>query len=404
VLGMKNRTFTLIFTSLLLLSSCVEDQAENCSGDSKVADSKECSPSQDDLGDGADLPDEVGDTTPKEPIPTSETDVFEEVATYFGRWVDDTQSQNELLELRSNEVETIADSCHDDFENQDRFSDTIAFFVREQSAPRKVTIQSIASYYATSGDLSTHTDVGLFSHPLCEVTRSSLSKTVKKVADSTTISRANQFAKLHNQYRTGYLNGESAEKIKLERHWGAFFGCLAYTESLSTADSSSSKSVASSEAPSGYRKPAGVKFYNDPYQPASSRLNIGLFQFTPKASGNINPCLKQWNQDYPSCSTSATSKDSLIKLLGSSHQRFNAFCGVNKLLQTFSIQVNTRATKHTHPDNRGSSGLKSGANRCVTPHFYAGWAYNHFGPLQNSTGSNMKKLFQCVSDSLPDGL
>lgn len=397
---MKKITFALLFSFFLLLSSCVEEPAENCAEGSET-DSKECAPAQDDQGE---LPDEVGDSTPTEPIPSSETDVFEEVATYFGRWVDDTQSQNELLDLRDNSVVTVADSCHDDFENQDRFSDTIAFFIREQTTARKVTIQGIASYYATSTDLNTHTEVGLFSHSLCEVTSSSLSKTVKKVADSATISKANQFAKLHNQYRTGYLAGDTTDKIKLERHWGAFFGCLAYTESLSTADSSSSKSVASSEAPSGYRKPAGVKFYNDPYQPASSRLNIGLFQFTPKASGNINPCLKQWNQDYPSCSTSASSKGDLIKLLGSSHQRFNAFCGINKLLQTFSIQANTRSTKHTHPANRESGGLKPSANRCVTPHFYAGWAYNHFGPLQNSTGSNMKKLFQCVSDSLPDGL
>ena len=397
---MKKITFALLFSFFLLLSSCVEEHAENCAEGGET-DSKECAPAQDDQGE---LPDEVGDSTPTEPIPSSETDVFEEVATYFGRWVDDTQSQNELLELRDNSVVSVADSCHDDFENQDRFSDTIAFFIREQTTARKVTIQSIASYYATSTDLNTHTEVGLFSHPLCEVTSSSLSKTVKKVADSATISKANQFAKLHNQYRTGYLAGDTTDKIKLERHWGAFFGCLAYTESLSTADSSSSESVASSEAPSGYRKPAGVKFYTDPYQPASRRLNIGLFQFTPKSSGNINPCLKQWNQDYPSCSTSASSKGDLIKLLGSSHQRFNAFCGINKLLQTFSIQANTRSTKHTHPANRESGGLKPSANRCVTPHFYAGWAYNHFGPLQNSTGSNMKKLFQCVSESLPDGL
>lgn len=398
---MKNITYALLFSFLLLLSSCVEEPGEACAEGPSDSESKECSPVQ---NDGEDLPDEVGDSTPVDPIPSSETDVFEEVATYFGRWVDDTESQDELLKLRDNSVATVVDSCHDDFENQDRFSDTIAFFVREQTAPRKVTIQSIAGYYATSKDLNTHTEVGLFSHPLCEVTRSSLGKTVKKVTDSATIAKANKFASLHNQYRTGYLAGDSSEKLKLERHWGAFFGCLAYAESLSTADSASSKKVASQEGPSGYRKPAGVKFYNDPYQSASSRLNIGLFQFTPKASGNINPCLKQWNQDYPTCSTSASSKGDLIKLLGSSHQRFNAFCGVNKLLQTFSIQVNTRSTKHSHPNNRASSGLKPSANRCVTPHFYAGWAYNHFGPLQNSTGSNMKKLFKCVSDSLPEGL
>lgn len=398
---MKNLTYALLFGLLLFTSSCVEEETSVCEESSSSSEASECAPQ---VEPGEQVED-IADTPPviPSPEPVSETDVFEEVASYFGRWVDDEYSMTELSEVRDGDQETGADLCHNEFENQDRFSDTIAFYIREQSAPRKVTIQGIASYYATSSSLSTHEKVGLFSHPLCDVTSSSLSKTVKRKPDSLTISRANKFSALHNQYRVGHLAGVPEESVKLERHWGAFFGCLAYTESLTTADTSSSKSVANSEAPSGYRKPAGVKFYNDSAQPSSSRLNIGMFQFTPKYSGNINPCIKQWRQDYPTCSTGGTSKGDLIKLLGSSQQRFNAFCGINKLLQTFSIQVNTRSTKHTHPSN-ASGGLKTPENRCVTPHFYAGWAYNHFGPLQNSTGSNMKKLFQCVNDSLPTGL
>jgi hypothetical protein len=86
----------------------------------------------------------------------------------------------------------------------------------------------------------------------------------------------------------------------------------------------------------------------------------------------------------------------MIRVVGSSLQHFNAYCGVHKLLQTFSVQVNSSSTRNTHPDNRSGGRLKSSSERCVTPHFYAGWAYNHFGPLQNSTGSNLNKLLKCV--------
>lgn len=85
----------------------------------------------------------------------------------------------------------------------------------------------------------------------------------------------------------------------------------------------------------------------------------------------------------------------MIKVLGSSYQSFNAFCGIHKVVQTFAIQVNTSSSSSTHPSNGG----KTAANRCVTPHFYAGKAYNHFGPLQNSTGENMNSLYSCIEDA-----
>ena len=136
-------------------------------------------------------------------------------------------------------------------------------------------------------------------------------------------------------------------------------GCLSYTESLTTADSSRSYRVADKYAPSDYRKPEGVKFYEDPYQDEASKLNIGLFQFTPTWYGNVNPCIRNWNAWFPSCSVGAKpSKSSLIRKFGSSYQTFNAFCGVNKFVQTFAIQQNTTRTKSTHPDNYSGGRLK----------------------------------------------
>lgn len=86
----------------------------------------------------------------------------------------------------------------------------------------------------------------------------------------------------------------------------------------------------------------------------------------------------------------------MIRILGSAKQTFNAFCGVNKILQTFSVQVNTTKTWATHPNNFHNGKLINGKDRCITPFIYSGRAYNHFGPLQNSTGSNLETLFNCV--------
>ena len=169
-------------------------------------------------------------------------------------------------------------------------------------------------------------------------------------------------------------------------------GCLAYTESLTSADVSSSYKVSEEYSPKGFEKPKGVKFYEDPYQDATSRLNIGLYQFTPNSSGNIYPCVLQWNDFFPENKIDTRAdQNELIRVFGSSFQSMNAFCGINKVVQTFAIQVNTDEQKRTHPGNRDGQSLKASSNRCVTPWFYASYAYNHFGPLQNSTGNNLKK-------------
>lgn len=317
-------------------------------------------------------------------------------ADFIAQIVDDNNNNDELSLVRRKESFSRGDECHEPLENNQRFADAIGYFLDELSEGRKIQLQGIASFYGMSSNDSTYFPVGLMTHPLCRVTRSTLSNTVRNVPDNNTIALAQRFADDHNRFRAQAQNGSDQGKEDFKKLWGKFFGCLAYTESLSTADTAPSQRVADRLSPSGYRKPAGVKFYDDPQQSQASRYNIGLFQFTPTYGGNINPCFKQWNRDYPSCSIGNSGRDEMVRVVGSSLQHFNAYCGIHKVVQTFSVQVNSNKSRNTHPDNRQGSGLKPSDQRCVTPHFYAGWAYNHFGPLQNSTGSNLNKLLRCV--------
>lgn len=327
-------------------------------------------------------------------------DFSEYISSSFlvGGSVDDYQNQTELLKTRTLVNTDKVDTCNADKNrnSNDRFSDQIGFYTEMmmKATPTKVGI--VGSYYGSPTNDANYFPTSLISHPLCISTTSSLSQTLKKVPSQAVIDKLNRFANKVNTLRDQAMAGDTGAKVELLQTWTKLFSCLAYKESLSSADSSASRSVASSNSPAGYVKPSGVEFYNDPAQDAASRLNIGMFQFTPNSSGNIRPCLKAWNEIHsgtPSCQVSETgSQSEMIKIIGSSYQSFNAFCGVHKVIQTFTIQVNTTSSGSTHPANSG----KGAANRCVTPHFYAGKAYNHFGPFQNSTGSNMNQLYSCV--------
>ncbi len=382
---------------LLLLTSCVPTE-EDCKNNPEIQGSKACQEVEDDpIEETPDIP----TPSPVTPTPPTSADPigdgsWQENADYIADLVDGRFYNDELSKYRKAESYSRGDSCHTELQNANRFADTISFFVNKLSTAQKVQIQGIASYYGMSSSDANYFPVSLTSHPLCRVSTGTLSNTIRNVPGSITAGLANRFAADHNRYRAQALAGDVAGKTGLGKLWGTFFGCLSYSESLSTADTSSSANVASRYAPAGYRKPAGVKFYEDPAQNEASRLNIGMFQFTPTYTGNINPCFRQWNRDYPSCPIARGDQGQMIPVVGSSLQHFNAYCGVHKLLQTFAVQVNSSKTRNTHPDNISGSSLKSAGQRCVTPHFYAGWAYNHFGPLQNSTGSNLNKLLRCI--------
>ena len=337
-------------------------------------------------------------------VPLSENDYLDN-ATRIGRSVDDSQSSTQLVNISRESVnEDRVDDCMPQASlNHNHFADQIAYYTNVLSNDFPARVGTIGSYYNSSSNDANYFPVSLISHPMCNVTSSTLSATVKKVPAAATITKLNNFVNKMNTLRLKVIEGNEEAKKDYHAEWTKLFSCLAYTESLSTADAASSKNVASSVAPSGYRKPAGVKFYNDPAQDAASRLNIGMFQFTPNAAGNIQACIRGWNdlqKNNNRCQVSQTaSKAELIKVLGSSFQSFNAFCGIHKVLQTYAIQVNTTSSGATHPYNQANGKLKPSNQRCVSIHFQAGKAYNHFGPFQNSTGTNLDKLFSCVQNS-----
>lgn len=337
-------------------------------------------------------------------VPLSENEYLDN-ATRIGRSVDDSQNSSQLVNISRDSVnEDRVDGCMPQATlDHNHFADQIAYYTNILSNDFPAKVGLIGSYYSSSSNDANYFPVSLVSHPMCNVTSTTLAATVKKVPGAATITKLNNFANKMNGLRLKIIEGSEEAKKEYHAEWTKLFSCLAYTESLSTADAASSKNVASSVAPSGYRKPAGVKFYNDPAQDAASRLNIGMFQFTPNAGGNIQACIRGWNElqkARTSCQVSQTaSKAELIKVLGSSYQSFNTFCGIHKVLQTYAIQVNTTGTGATHPNNKVSGKLKPSNQRCVSLHFQAGKAYNHFGPFQNSTGSNLDKLFSCVQNS-----
>lgn len=322
----------------------------------------------------------------------------------IGPQVDDSQNDNELVGAQrlilNNES---VDQCFKESDGHDYFADQISYYAQEMLNDVPAKVGFIGSAYGTSSNDNNYFPTSLIRHPLCLSTSASLSVTMNKVPGQATIDKLNRFANTVNTLRQDVLDGDQAAKKELLSTWSRMFSCLAYAESLSTADSTSSNNVALKVAPSNYRKPAGVKFYEDPAQDAASRLNIGMFQFTPNSSGNIQPCIRAWNAlhaNKSSCQINQKAAQSdLIRILGSSLQSFNAFCGIHKLVQTFAIQANTTKSSATHPSNLVNGKLKPFEQRCVTPHFQAGRAYNHFGPFQNSTGSNLDKLFTCTLNS-----
>jgi hypothetical protein len=250
--------------------------------------------------------------------------------------------------------------------------------------------------------------VSLLSHPQCSVSQASLRESIGSAPGQRTVDLANEFSRQMNQARDMALFSTSGS-VRLEgwdramHLYSKLMGCLAYAESLTTADASSSDAVARSVGPKGYSRPGGVLFYRDPLQTNSeSQLNIGLYQFSPDPRGNVLSCVESWNARHPGLKfASPISKSTMIRALGNESQRFNAYCGVNKLLQSYFIQANTTSRARTHAWNlvRDAGGKVAGAKlpseRCVSPYFNSK-AYNHFGPLQNTTGSNLHRVLSCT--------
>ncbi|MBC7541087.1 MAG: hypothetical protein H7281_19880, partial [Bacteriovorax sp.] len=80
-------------------------------------------------------------------------------------------------------------------------------------------------------------------------------------------------------------------------------------------------------------------------------------------------------------------KSDVLEALGSPGQNLNAFCGIHKIIETASIQMKS-------PNSNARFNSKK---QCVSLQMKAGSAYNHFGPLQNTTGRNLASLAKCIS-------
>ncbi len=238
------------------------------------------------------------------------------------------------------------------------------------------------------------------------------------IPDKETLARVNRFADEHNQYRAELLSPDKTVsdlgRRRLAALWTNLMSCIAYAESLTDPDSDRAVDLAGNDADEKPRKTKGdgIEWYMDQSQNGGAKqLAVGLFQFTPHSSPNQQPCVNAWNKIYNSCpidpwkakkdGTRAWNTDKMLDIISSPLQTFNANCGVNKIVQSFYIQVNTQETRRSHYSNRVDrknphSALKAPADRCVTPHFHSTLTFNHFGPLQNSTGNNLGKVMQCV--------
>lgn len=295
-------------------------------------------------------------------------EVYEKVDSYY--------EDSQLKKIRKDTH--ISDKCL----NTTNFYDSISIAVDSHTKPYKNLINSLYYAYSIPRDIQNHVETSLLSHPLCEdFDKTNIKDILKKIPSQEVIDKMNNFSKISNSLRN--------KPKEFKYFWKKTFSCLAYTESLTTADTKSSYSLAKKF---NYTKPQGVKFYDDPYQSEDSRYNIGLYQFTPNSKGNIHPCIENWNLLFECKIDPKSSQKELIKILGSGQQVFNAFCGVNKIVGTFAIQQNTKSNKSIFKTEEG----KPVGKRCVTPFIYSGWGYNHFGPFQNSTGENLDKLLTCI--------
>ncbi|HVJ64325.1 MAG TPA: hypothetical protein VM901_03630 [Bdellovibrionota bacterium] len=128
--------------------------------------------------------------------------------------------------------------------------------------------------------------------------------------------------------------------------------------------------------------------------PIDNWMAMGMYQFkfsefdTDKGdvlSGNVGPCVAQWNDQFGSACPVQNTISGLAEALSSSGQAFNIFCGTQKILQSYNVQIHTTDPTKTSPQNLGPDGkLLPPEKRCVHPFWFGSKTYNHFGPLANS--------------------
>jgi hypothetical protein len=358
----------------------------------------------------------------------------------IGKIIDETWAagkHQELQEVRTGQPGYV-DACVTDLKESNTFSERIGYFVHQRMTPR------IVEHYVKTGndpiDVYQLFDIpktdtlatGLMSHVMCIDTEASFQAqlthvpmkpvitdngTFQKdeagkyvmVPDAETLQLAQKFETLYNTYRTSALG--TKDSTQLQGLWVRLMDCLAYSESLDGPNSGRADLLAQKyrpidEAGEPSPKPLGVEFYMDTTpDPKVRQLTIGLFQFTPGAVANQYPCATAWNEEYPSCKVDPSNSKTHTWALSSPYQTYNAFCGTDKIVESFFTQVNATTAKRTNLLNISADGtLKAPQDRCVTPFFKANLTFNHFGPLQNSFQnqqlSNLKKALTCAVGDL----
>ncbi len=319
----------------------------------------------------------------------------------------------ELTKPRS--VSSFTDTCLKSLKkiSPKNFKESISLAVQLNAEPGENALSSHISKTYNSEKWTS--DVGLYSHPMCESLDEKL--TVRDSSDKKARAKRvkgpmSSIPKHFNKVRSLYLSAvakkdkSNAAKYKalLDQFYTTLMGVLANHESLSTADNKSSKGHASSFGSkygvSKFKKPPGVKLYYDKAQTKEdSKRNVGLYQLP--MSGNVAACVKAWNDRVgsksKSCKITKSSKKDMFLLNSASDQLFNAFCGANKLVQSFGVQVNTNKfevysgkARRTHKDNLDpkTKKLKDGSKRCVSLFTHTSNTYNHFGTLGFTTKNN----------------
>jgi hypothetical protein len=374
----------------------------------------------------------------------------------------------ELVTERRQDLSGV-DACAE-IPGQKNFLNALEGAVRRSLPERQIASNSIIDEgYGLPGPENSE-PVGLMSHPLCIQDESQIAailgadfvpqvtveeidpvskKMIKKqVADQNAIKALRDFSLASNEDRRRALAGDKQALESFSSRMTQMMGCLSYEESLKTAGKNEKADAAFQMAmdvvPGSKkyftgsdgvaRRPASVLVAEDRHGDFFLKLRkhkkdgtltpevlkelegaykpwpvVGMYQFNPKG-GNTGPCIEQWNQivDKPECKIDGSSPTDVMRALASPGQTFNTFCGVQKIVQAFNSQVNTKFVNDpvkgktsTDPSNILPNGkLKAPKDRCVSLVARSGGGniYSHFGPWRNSVKDNFGKLMGCVKN------
>lgn len=342
------------------------------------------------------------------------------------------------------------DTCLQPHRRESSFGMSIEAAVRASLDARIIKTNSAIQRGYGLPDESRSEYVGLLSHPLCEQDRQQVSHMLgdEYVPDQETLNYLSEFISASNRDRREALQGRSDSMGRFLKRWTVFMGCLAYAESLDIINPEVEFDADANFQEALARQPKVERFFADPITGQTQRPSgvwfgadrdgdyyiqirahaaagtlteeiraglskkystwpvVGLFQFKASAGGNTAPCVRQWNEYFRGkkvCQLNEGSSDQLLMGFGSHGQSMNAFCGVQKIVQSFNSQIHTIHSTGTDLANiLPGQRLKKPRDRCVSLVSRAGRnrVYSHFGPLRNSVKDNLKKVMKCTQEAL----